>query len=126
MYVYEMTGDVIGVMRACGNDVIAAHAVNCKSCRFPVSFECLLRIAVPFCVPIADCCRSSSSISYLGPFTTVICTSDRPIKPSDHHAGELSEEKTIWEHCAFHKRAQKSPIAVPQTSHPSNIPPFFL
>ena len=35
MYVYEMTGDVTGVMRACGNDVIAAHAVNSESCRFP-------------------------------------------------------------------------------------------
>ena len=28
-----------------------------------------------------------------GTFTTVICTSDQPIKPSDPHAGELSEGK---------------------------------
>ena len=53
-------------------------------------------------MPIADCCRSLSSILYWDHLTTVICTSDRPITPSDHHAGELSEGKTIWEHCAFH------------------------
>ena len=28
MHVHYLTGDVTGVMRACGNDVIAAHAVN--------------------------------------------------------------------------------------------------
>ena len=38
MYVYELTGDVTKVMRACGNDAIAAHAVNNESCRFPVMF----------------------------------------------------------------------------------------
>ena len=52
-------------------------------------------------------CRSLSSILYWDRFTTVICTSDRPITPSDHHAGELSEGKTIWEHCAFHNDFQK-------------------
>ena len=36
MHVHYLTGDVTGVMRACGNDVIAAHAVNSESCRFPV------------------------------------------------------------------------------------------
>ena len=65
MHIHELTGDVTGVMRACGNDVIAAHAVNSESCRFPCNtFECLLRIVAPFCVPIADCCLSLSSILY--------------------------------------------------------------
>ena len=46
MHVHYLTGDVTGVMRACGNDVIAAHAVNSESCRFLYCFfECLLRIA---------------------------------------------------------------------------------
>ena len=40
-----------------------------------------------------------------GTFTTVICMSDRPINPSDHHVGELLEGKTIWEHCGFHSEA---------------------
>ena len=62
-------------------------AVSCNA------FECLLHIAAPFRVPIANYCLSSSLILYLGPTTTVICTSDRPIKPSDHRAGELSEKK---------------------------------
>ena len=36
-----------------------------------------------------------STILYLGPTTIVNCTSDRPIKPSDHHTGEPSEEKSF-------------------------------
>ena len=38
----------------------------------------------------------------LGPTFIINCTSDRSIKPSDHHAGEPSEEKSSGEHCAFH------------------------
>ena len=34
MHVYDLTDEVTGVMRACGNDVITAHAVNSESCRF--------------------------------------------------------------------------------------------
>ena len=34
MHVHDLTGDVTGVMRVCGNDVIAAHAVNSESCHF--------------------------------------------------------------------------------------------
>ena len=59
-------------------------------------------IAAPFRMPIADCSLSSSSILHLGPTTLVICMSDRPITPSAHRAGKLSEGKTIWGNCAFH------------------------
>ena len=64
MYVYEMTGDVTGVMRACGNDVIAAHAVNCESCRFPVihlSVYCALLRPSVCPLPIAAAHRRRSN-----------------------------------------------------------------
>ena len=32
--VHELIGEGTRVMRACGNDVIAAHAVSSESCRF--------------------------------------------------------------------------------------------
>ena len=34
MHVYDSTGEVIEVMQACDNDVIAAHAGNSESGRF--------------------------------------------------------------------------------------------
>ena len=46
MHVHELTGDVTGVMRACGNDVIAAHAVNNESCRFSCNtVECVAGVS---------------------------------------------------------------------------------
>ena len=51
MHVHELTGEGTRVMRACGNNVIAAHAVNNESCLSCNVFECPLSTAVLFVCP---------------------------------------------------------------------------